>query len=155
MRKAGFQITIRDLVIAMAIVGLLLGHLTHLFRTRPRRNRVTIRVFNKSSENIRFLRYQWDTVTRLVESRGENSGTVGIAPRGLKSFRVDLPASVDFTLSCTTQGGRMTSGPVRVDVEGGHPDSLDFYVRPYGIVVRGTTGTGKQAHGQQDEKGGT
>lgn len=154
MREARFQVTIRDLVIVVAILGLLLGHLTDLLRTRPRRTRVTIRVFNKTSEDIGFLRYEWDTVARHVESHGENSGTVTIAPGGLKAFRVDLPASVDFTLTCTAQGGTMTSGPVRVDVEGGHPESLDFYVRPYGVVARGTTGAGGQTRSGKDESGG-
>lgn len=155
MRKARLQISIRDLIVAIAIVGLMLGHVTDLFRTRPRRTRATIRVFNKTNEDVGFLRYEWDTVARHVESHGENSGTVGIAPGGVKSFRVDLPGPVDFTLSCTTEGGRMSSGPVRIDVGGGHPDALDFEVRPYGVVVRGTTGGGKPAQGQQGPNDGT
>ena len=87
MRKARLQMSIRDLIIAIAIVGLLLGHLADLFRTRSGRTRVTIRVFNKTSEDVGFLRYEWDTVARHVESHGENSGRVVIAPGGVKSFR--------------------------------------------------------------------
>lgn len=148
MRKAGrgLRISIRDLIIAVAIIGLMLAHLTHLSRNRSGRTRVTIRVFNKTSEEIGFLRYQWDGGAGLVESHGANFGTVEIAPGGMTSFRIDLPGPVDLTLSCTTPDSRMTSGPVRIDVEGGDPDSLDFLVRPRGIVRR-TSGTGKPVPG--------
>ena len=144
MRSRRTRITTRDLLISVAVVGLMLGHFTHLFRTQSGRTRLTIRVFNKTRENIDFLRYEWVAVARLVESHGANSGTVGIAPGGRKTFRVDLPGPVDLTLFCRTQGGRLTSGPVRIDDGGGPTRSLDFYVRPSGVVVRGTTGSGKQ-----------
>ena len=140
MRKARLRMSIRDLIIAIALVGLMLGHLADLFRTRSGRTRVTIRVFNKLSEDIEFLRYDWHTVARHVETCGENAGMVGIAPGGVKSFRVDLPGPVDFTLSCTTQGARMSSGPVRIDAGGRLADALDFYVRPNGVSVRGANG---------------
>ena len=154
MRERQTRITIRDLIICVAVIGLMLGHFTHLFRARSGRTRVTIRVFNKTREDIDFLRYEWDTVARHVESHGENSGTVGIAPGGRKTFRVDLPGPVDLTLSCMTQGGRMTSGPVRIDDGGGLTGSLDFYIRPSGIVVGGTTGSGKQGHSKPSEEAG-
>jgi hypothetical protein len=140
VRKARLRMSIRDLIIAIALVGLMLGHLADLFRTRLGRTCVTIRVFNKTSEDVGFLRYEWDTVARHVESHGENSGRVVIAPGGVTSFRVDLPGPVDFTLSCTTEGGGMSSGPVRIDAGGRLADALDFYVRPNGLSVRGATG---------------
>jgi hypothetical protein len=145
MRQAATQMRVRDLIIAVAFIGLLLGHLTHLFRSHPGRTRVTIRVFNKTSENIEFLRYQWTSVAGMVESHGENAGTVAIAPGGRKSFRVSLPGPVDFDLSCTTPWGRMTSGPVRIDIGDGRPGPVDFYVRPNGVVMRGMTGSVNRA----------
>jgi hypothetical protein len=143
MRKARIRVSIRDLIIALAIVGLMLGHLTHSSRRRPGLTRVTIRVFNKTSEPIGSLRYEWDTVAQHLESHHVNSGTVRIAPGSLKSFRIDLPGPVDFSLSCTTPGGQMASGLVRIDVGGDHPDSVDFDVRPYGVAVRGPSGAGR------------
>jgi hypothetical protein len=154
MRKTARQITTRDLLIAIAIIGLMLAHLTHLYRTRPTRTRVTIRVLNNTSEDIGFLRYEWKTVAAHLESSGENSGRFEIAPGGLKTFRVDLPGPVDFTLDCTTPESRMTSGPVRIDVGGGHPTSLDFDVRPRGVMLRWTTRSGKSQPKERDGTGG-
>lgn len=145
MRQVVMQIRVRDVLIAVAIIGLLLGHLTHLLRTDRRRARVTIRVFNQTSEDIGFLRYEWDTVAGLVESHGENSGTVAITPGGQESFRVDLPGAVDLVLTCTTPGGHMTSGPVRIGGDGGRAGSVDFYVRPNGMRVGGMTRSTNQA----------
>ena len=93
-----------DLLISVAVVGLMLGHFTHLFRTRSGRTRVAIRVLNKTTEDIDFLRYDWVTVARLVESHGANSGTVRIAPGGRKTFRVDLPGPADLTLFAGPRG---------------------------------------------------
>ena len=145
MRQAARRIRVRDLIIAVAFIGLLLGHFTHRLRSGRGRTPVTIRVFNKTGENIEFLRYQWTCAAGLVESQGGNSGTVEIAPGGLKSFRVRIPGPVDFDLSCTTPGGRLTSGPVRIDVGDGRPGSVDFYVRPSGVVMRGLTGSANRA----------
>lgn len=150
MRKVGLSITIRDLLVATAILALMLGHLTQLGRSGPGHHRVTIRVFNRTGGDIDFLRYEWWAVGRLVESSGENSGGVAVAPGGVKAFRVDLPGPVDFSLSCSTSAGRLTSGPVRIDVGGDGPGRLDFDVRPSGIVERGTKGLKKPGPGEKD-----
>ena len=48
----------------------------------------------------------------------------------------------------------MTSGPVRIDEGGGPTSSLDFYVRPSGVVVRRTTGSGERGESKPSEEAG-
>lgn len=128
MRGDRARITIRDLMIALAIVSLMLAGLAHRRRAgpSPRGVRLSLRVFNETGGPIRRLRYEWTTVGGLIERSGVNSGNVNIAPGGSKSFRMDIPGPVDFTLSCSTPNGMMSSGLVRI----GTPGPMDFHVGP-------------------------
>jgi hypothetical protein len=133
MWKPRTQLKTRDLMIGLVIVGLMLGHAAHLFRTEPKRPRLRIRVFNKTTETIQDLKYEWISVAQHIESYGEHSGSVELAPGAQMSFNVALPGPVDITLSCATSNGGLTSDPIRVELERGDSGSLDVYVRPSGV----------------------
>ncbi len=141
MPITGLRIRVRDLMIAVAIVCLLLGNLVYLLRNRPNRTRVTIRVFNRTNEEIGYLRYDWDTVEGVMQVHGEESDTIGIPSGGERSFPVQLPGPVDLTLSCSGELDRLSTAPVRVGAAGRYPDHVDFDIRPNGIIVRIATGT--------------
>jgi hypothetical protein len=130
------RMTTRRWMVAVAIAGLVLGFVAR--RSRLEFPHIRIRVFNKTSGAIDRWQFQWHSLVPpkpvgFTVTGGGRASSLGLAPRGMESFEVEFSGKANFTLSCKTSNGVVTSGPVRIDVGRGSPTSLDFDVTSSGV----------------------
>jgi hypothetical protein len=140
MRIPRIRISIRWLMAAVAVVGLLLGLGVAYLRSRD--PYLTIRVFNKTRVPLHDLGYQYDNLgPEPLFGSYTVSGAFGtsevLAPGGMTSWDAECPHEARFTFRCRTPDGTEKSGQATVNVGtiyssflGFH---LDFYVEPSGV----------------------
>ena len=117
------RFTVKQLMIAVAVVGLLLVMLV----PRPTCPSITIRVFNKATGSIVGVRYKW---TRFASP--DEPGTATLAPGEVKSFGTSYCNDAEFDFTWMTPNGRQ-NGNVTFGTRGTSPTSFDVQITDLGV----------------------
>jgi nitrogen fixation-related uncharacterized protein len=124
------RLTIRGLMIAVALVALILALALFFWRSEDLEDNLVIRVINQTSIILDDLNYDF----KGPGSSGGGTTTETVAPGRIYTMAVEWSGPGTFIFYCRTPNGKVKSGPVSINIwSRRYPSSLTFYIQETGV----------------------